>query len=201
MAPAALFSLLFFFIVSPANAAPTELNAVWYARNYEALPIKKVLVIGLSPDPKKRRQFETAFVKRIRDAGGKAEISLDVLPAGQNPSKDVVVAALNGKDFDAVFVCRVLDIELRPGYTPIKPENANFDAEYQELYKTSYTPGATKEARNFLLQLRIFSVKETRLIWSAESEMFNPASMEDLVASIGKAMRKDLLDKGFIRPQ
>lgn len=191
-------------------AENSQLKSVWYDRNFERAPLKKILVIGLSEQIEKQKAFENAFASVIRKGGGEAATGWEVLPPKMGVGKESVKAAIKGKGFDAVLVSRLLRVDLKTDYvsgtkterpsTPSNPYNGSFDNDYQDMYNTVYTPGYLLNSRVVIMQTKIFS-PEGELIWSAESETFDPHSVTDLVASLARAMGRDLSDKGLIAPR
>ncbi len=182
---------------SVALAAHSHLNVVWFDHQYDQLPLKKVLVIGVTEDPRQRERFETALTKAIRDRGGKAEASFKLLPGIQDINRESVKNAIKGTDFDSILACRLISIQLNTSYQPEPGENS-FDVEYQRMYGTVVAPGHLADSKTVALQIRIFST-DGKKIWSAESETFNSANLEDLIRSIAGEVRKDLSAKGFLK--
>ena len=100
--------------------ADTKLKHPWVDRDYvlNADPFKSILVIGVPDHPDKRRSLEDGLVKSLEKAGVKATASLDIMSADTEVNRDTVVAALAGKDVDAVFLtslARVDDVEIVKG--------------------------------------------------------------------------------------
>jgi hypothetical protein len=182
----------------PLSAGTSELNAVTYNRQFTQLPLKKILVIGLADKVERRSVFEESFVDLIRRRGLDAETGLSLFPADQQISRDLIKKTMQEKGFDSVMVSRLYRVEARTGLIPgNRPKD--FDHDYPEMANTVYAPGHLKKSQNFIIQTKIYA-SDGEFVWSAESETFDPSSIDDLVLSMAKAMGKDLSAKGIIAP-
>ena len=191
-------------------ATSSQLNNVWHRATFDRVPLKKILVIAFTDNVERRQKFESAFVRVIRQAGGKAEVSYLLMRADQEMGRASVKAAIEGKGFDCVMVSRLVDKDFAMSFSPPAQSDPNpaapgsassdFDEDYESTRNTVQTPGYFKKTMNIVIQTKIYE-SGGNLIWSAESETFDAQSIDNMVTSIAKAIRTDLLSKGFLQPR
>jgi len=85
-------------------------------------PMKKVLVIGMSPDMANRRTFEDTLVSNFKNVNVEAIPSYSVLPEGQ-VSEDVLRAKVKEGGFDGVIITRLVARDVKTDVAP--PSNVN----------------------------------------------------------------------------
>ena len=169
--------------------------------------VDNILIIGVSDQAVVRRLFEDTFVKELAALGVSAKPSYQLLTDAQIASKDTLEAAIRAQSMDSVLVARVIGVEEISTYTPptytYTYTPSNFNPHYRDYH--SYfnhairvsTPGYWDKFEVLKLESNLYDSASQRLIWSVQSESFDPRSAtqvidEQIMVSI-KSLRNTIL--------
>ena len=162
--------------------------AEWRDSNFSGT-VDNILIIGVSDQPVVRRLFEDTFVKELEALGVSAKSSYQVLTDEQISSKDALDAAIRAQSMDAVLVTRVIGVEEINTYTPptYTYTPSTFDRHYRDYH--SYfnhavqvaTPGYWDKYEVLKLESNLYNSASQQLIWSIQSESFDPRSATQLI--------------------
>lgn len=170
--------------------------------------VDNILIIGVSDQPVLRRLFEDTFVKELAALGVSAKSSYRVLTEEQISSKDSLEAALREQSMDSVLVTRVIGVEEINTYTPptytYRHTPLHFDRHYRDYY--SYfnhaaqvaTPGYWDKYDVLKLESNLYDSASQQLIWSVQSESFDPRSATQLIDDQITIAIKSLRNTGLI---
>ncbi len=168
--------------------------------------VDNVLIIGVSEQPVVRRLFEDTFVKELAALGISAKPSYQLLTDEQISSKDALDAALRAQSMDAVLVTRVIGVEQIDTYTPptYTYTPSTFDRHYRD-YHSYYshavqvaTPGYWDKYEVLKLESNLYDRASQQLIWSIQSESFDPRSAAQLIDDQITIAIKSLRSTGLI---
>jgi hypothetical protein len=162
--------------------------AEWRDSNFSGT-VDNILIIGVSDQPVVRRLFEDTFVKELEALGVSAKSSYQVLTDEQISSKDALDAAIRAQSMDAVLVMRVIGVEEINTYTPptYTYTPSAFGHHYRDYH--SYfnhavqvaTPGYWDKYEVLKLESNLYDSVSQQLIWSIQSESFDPRSATQLI--------------------
>ena len=146
--------------------------------------VDNILIIGVADEPVVRRQFEDTFVKELAALGVSAKSSYQVL------------------------VTRVIGVEEISTYTPPTYTRTHtplhFDRHYRDYH--SYfnhavqvaTPGYWDKYDVLKLESNLYDSASQQLIWSVQSESFDPRSATQLIDDQITIAIKSLRNTGLI---
>ena len=179
--------------------------AEWRDSNFSGT-VDNILIIGVSDQPVVRRLFEDTFVKELEALGVSAKSSYQVLTDEQISSKDALDTAIRAQSMDAVLVTRVIGVEEINTYTPptYTYTPSTFDRHYRDYH--SYfnhavqvaTPGYWDKYEVLKLESNLYNSASQQLIWSIQSESFDPRSATQLIDDQITAAITSLRNTGLI---
>ncbi len=179
--------------------------AEWHDPNFTG-KVDNVLIIAVSDQPVVRRQFEDTFVRELAALGIAAKPSYQLLSDEQIASKDALDAALSEQSIDTVLVTRVIGVEQIDTYTPPTYTYSPYtlDRHYRDYY--SYyshavqvaTPGYWDKYEVLKIESNLYDRASRQLIWSIQTENFDPRSARHMIDDQLKAAMKSLRDSGLI---
>ncbi|UCH40851.1 MAG: hypothetical protein JSU67_03930 [Gammaproteobacteria bacterium] len=196
--------VLAFAMTALLSACALKPLAEWHDSNFSET-IDSILIIGVSDQPAARRMFEDTFVKELEALGVSAKSSYRILTDEQILSKDALDAAISEQSMDAVLVTRVIGVEEIDTYTP--PTYTRSPSTYHRHYRDyhSYynhsvqvvTPGYWDKYQVLKIESNLYDSASQQLIWSIQSESFDPRSAtqvidEQIMVSI-KSLRNTIL--------
>ena len=199
--------LLAFAMTALLAACAARPLAEWRDSQFSGT-VDNILIIGVSDQPVLRRLFEDTFVKELAALDVSAKSSYQVLTDEQISSKDALDTAIRSQSMDAVLVTRVIGVEEIDTYTPptysYTYTPSTFDRHYRDYH--SYfnhavqvtTPGYWDKYKVLKLESNLYDSASQQLIWSIQSESFDPRSAAQLIDDQITLAIKSLRNTGLI---
>ena len=183
----------------------TSIPISWRNPGYEGVVFDDLLVIGVGRNEGSRRLFEDEFTKKLASEGARAKASWQLLPSSDPLSREEIAKAVQEGDFDAVLITRLLGVDKEQQYVKGSrysvPTNY-YGSAYYGYYATSYAvvhePGYFKTNTTYRLETNLYSVNDSGLVWSGQSDTVNPNSVADVIDSMTTAVAKTLRTEGLI---
>jgi nitrogen regulatory protein PII-like uncharacterized protein len=162
--------------------------------------IRKVVVIGIFPEPDTRKIFEGEFAARLKERGVDATASYKIVSDAELPDKEVVIERIRKLGADAVLVTRVVDMETVKTHVP---GQAYVVPIYYSDYGTYYTyvskPGYTVQEGHADTETNLYGLGDGKLIWSGRSKTKFSATRYELIQAFVNIMIDGLSDAKLIR--
>ncbi len=173
-----------------ACATSTQFNAQWV--NPQAgnrLPVKSVMVMGISRDTTARRIYEDTMVNQLAARGVKAHASYRVLPDDGPAAQPAIQKAVADAGADAVLVSRTVsvtnEVRVSPGYVMGPPYGfgwGGFYGYYHGMWTSAYAmPPSVYTVQNVVVDSRLFDAKEFTVLWSGSSTTNPTSSMQQTI--------------------
>jgi hypothetical protein len=164
----------------------------------------KILVIAMSgkTDLSTRQKMEDHLVGDLKDQGYNAVSSLTEYGPRvfKELSEEAVLDKIQNSGFDAVITIVLLDKQKEksyvPGqvyYSPYVGYYRHFWGYYRTMYDRIYTPGYYVTDTRYFWESNLFDVASKELIYSVQTESFEPASLDILAHEYGKMIVKDMV--------
>jgi hypothetical protein len=173
-----------------ACAASTQFNAQWV--NPEAgkrLPVKSLLVIGISRDTTARRVYEDTMVAQLAARGIKAQPSYRHLPDDGPAPQPAIEKAVRDVGADAVLVSRTVsvtdEVRVSPGMVMGPPGPfgwGGFYGNYHGMWSSAYAiPPSVYTVQNVVVDTRLFDAKDFMVLWSGSSTTTPTSTMQTTI--------------------
>ncbi|HFQ14008.1 MAG TPA: hypothetical protein ENK40_04345 [Gammaproteobacteria bacterium] len=197
-----------FLLLLVACAATTRLTSIWYDKQYAGPPMSSVMIIAVTENVRNRRIFEDALVKQFAQAGVKATASYALFPGVEKLDKDMIIQKSEQAGIDSIIVTTITAIENEELYYPPattyvspQPYYHNMWTYYPRIYETHTTPGYTVKYENVKLETHLYQANSGKLLWSAQSELFDPRSgdLNSISENLGWKFIKSLRGAGLIK--
>ena len=183
-----------------------ESTGVWV--NQEKIQGKqfhKVFIVVMTADILARTQLENDLAAVATSKGYEAVKSLDLLPMSldnpKKPTKEEVVAKVKESGCDAVFVASLLRKEEAIRYVPgtraysMQPYyswSGTYYGYYNNYYESVSKPAYYDHDKEFFMQSNLYDAASEELMWSVQSEVFNPADIQKFSKSYTASLIKQL---------
>ncbi len=182
-------------------ATSTQFNAQWL--NPEAgdrLPVRNVLVIGISRDTTARRIYEDAMVAQLAARGVKAQPAYKSLPDDGPASQPAMEKAVRNAGADAVLISRTVsvtnEVRVSPGMVMGPPMGfgwGGFYGYYHGMWSSAYAiPPSVYTVQNIVVDTRLFDAKDFMLLWSGSSTTNPTSSMQSTIAEFAATLVQEL---------
>lgn len=178
-------------ILFTACSSTKESTGVWYDKEkINGKAYDNFFVIVMTADIEARVRLENDIAATIVSRGHKAIKSYEVLPADlkdpKPPAVDAVIEKIKASDCNAVFVTSLLDktdaIRHTEGGTHYTMRTdyswaGTFFGYYSHYYSTVTTQGYYSNDKTYFMQSNLYDKATQELMFSVQSEIFNPSSL------------------------
>jgi hypothetical protein len=191
----------------------TEITGSW--KNPDVLmvgDVNTILVTALTARTMARQAMEDELSSALNKQGYKTIKSIDVMPptlsSGQTVDRSDLLSKINGTGADAILTVALIDektetryIPGNQGYAPITRFGyyGTFWGYYNTWYPTLYSPGYYEEDKVYFLETNLYDAKTEQLLWSAQSESYNPGSLPELADEFAGVVVSRLEDDGLLK--
>ena len=163
----------------------------WKDPNYDGPTFSKYLVISLASATGNRIIIEDNFVRELKAKGANAVASYKVLPPDGTVNRDVIKAAIEGKDYDAVIIGRLTAVDVHKA--AIIPQTAGAGVGLYDYTEYNwYQPG--RDYNTYKVESTVWQVSSEKLVWKSEYDVLDPRNIpketEKLAKEIVKQLRK-----------
>jgi hypothetical protein len=180
-----------------AGCATTTLQSTWSDPGFMGGPFRKVFVVGLSArDITARRVFEDVMVAKLVAAGVQAVPAWQYLKVEEQADEGSVAAAVEGSGADAVLMARLLGVDTRISVTPGGLPGPGFG--WYGGYAGWYAAPMITQYEIAIVETTVYDARTRRLVWSATSETFNPASVQKDAPGLADAIIAGLRKGGLL---
>jgi hypothetical protein len=173
------------------SCTSTQFNAQWLNPQASGrLPVRNVLVMGISRDTTARRVYEDAMVAQLTARGVKAQPSYRTLPDDGPAAQEAIEKAVRDAGADAVLISRTIsvtnEVRVSPGMMMGPPYGfgwGGFYGFYHGMWSSAYAiPPSVYTVQNVVVDTRLFDAKDFMVLWSGSSTTTPTSSMERTIA-------------------
>ena len=202
----AIVALLLF-----AGCSTSRITSSWKAENIQSKEYKKVLVLGLmnESDRSLREKMEEHLVGDLKDLGYNAVCSCDEFnpKAFENMSEKQALDKLNNSGIDAVLTIVLLNKSKEGYYVPGRIQNSpihtyrgRFWGYYSDVCGRIYSPGYYTSDTKYFWESNFYELSNgPGLLYSAQSQSFDPGSAQNLGHEYGQMIVKDMIAKNLLK--
>jgi hypothetical protein len=192
-----------FTIAILTSCSSSKLTSSWTATNASVLATSnKILVLGIIQDKdiRLRMQMEGWLVDGLKAKGYNAVSAYTLYGPKMfdNKSEEAVLAQLHNSNIDEVFTIALLDKSRQRQYQPGTIYPSPFWGYYSYMYGQVYSPGYTTVTTRFFWETNLYDVRTKALLYSAQSETYNPSSASNMARDNSTTILKNMIKKGLI---
>jgi hypothetical protein len=204
-----IFWFAFIMLLVVSGCSTSKITTSWKADNIQPKKYNKVLVLGLinEPDRTIREVMEEHLVGDLKDLGYDAICSCDEFnpKAFENLSEKQALDKLGNSGIDAVLTIVLLDkskeryyVPGRVQYSPYGIYYNRFWGYYRTMYDRVYTPGYYTENTKYFWESNFYELGSKQLLYSAQSQSFDPPSAQSLAHEYGQMIAKDMVKNNVL---
>jgi hypothetical protein len=192
-----------------AGCSSSNVTTSWAAKNVQQKQFKKILVLGLFNDKDRalREQIEQRLTAQLQGEHFEIMSSIDEYgpKSFEGLDEEKALKRLRTANVDGVITVTLLDKEKEknyvPGnvsYQPYAMRYNRFWGYYQTYYTRVYDPGYYTSSTKYVLETSLYDVKNNSLVYSAQSETFDPSSPSNLADEYTKVIINDMKKKNVL---
>jgi len=190
-----------------------ESTGVWVNKEkIQGKSYSNIFIIVMTANLEARALLENNLASLATEKGYKTVKSMDVMPPGLKdaamPSKEDIVKKVKESNCDAVFVASLLkkeeDVRYTPGTTaysvrPYYTWSGNYFGYYSHWYPTVYNDGYYTKEKNYFMQSNLYDVASEEIMWSVQSTVFDPSSLNKFSKAYTSQLIKQLKEEGLLK--
>lgn len=196
-----------------ACGTSVHMTGTWKDPGAEAGGYHNILVAGLSSNQTARGTVESKLAAQLQQHGIVAGKSIDLFPPNFDPKKEESVKTASAKieaaGYHAVLTVTLVNKESETRYVPGSVMYAPYPAYgwygrfwgyYGYMYNSVYSPGYYTTDKVYFLESNLYDLsKDGKLMWSGQSETYNPRSLESFATAYARAVTDALQKNGLLR--
>lgn len=200
------FALLFII----TGCSSSRITTSWKAENTIPQKYNKIMVLGLirEVDRSLHQNMENHLVGDLKDLGYTAVSSLTEFgpKAFDNMEEEAAVAKLKNSGIDAVVTIVMLDKQKEQKYVPGNITYSPYGYYYNRfwgyrstLYRRIYEPGYYVTETKYFWESNLYDMSTQKLVYSVQTESFDPVNSESMGHEYGLLIVKDLLKQNVLK--
>lgn len=207
-------AFLLFAIMLNACGTSTMITGSWRKPNATANGYHNIFIAAMSSNIPAKQAVEAGLQAQLQQKGLTVVKSVDVFPPNfstqTGQKKELVLSKIQSTNADGILTIALLKKEtenrfIRTGSGYWNPGIRygyynRFWNYYSNWYPSLYAPGYYDQEQVYYLETNLYDAKTEELIWAAQSETYDPSSIDSFlkgyVKSILEQMQKDGLISG-----
>lgn len=192
------------------SCSSSRITNSWTPAGKQPQKFSKVMVAALIGGPERdlRQKMEEHITGDLQTNGINAISAYAVYgpKAFNGDNEKALLEQLKNDGVEAVLTVVLLDKEKEryyvPGqiyYTPYMIYYNRFWGYYRTIYDRVYTPGYYAVDTKYFWETNLYDLSDMTILYSAQTQSFDPASAESLAHEYGKLISKDLLGKKVLQ--
>lgn len=194
--------VFFTFVFAVACGPAQKVTSSWVKPDRPAKTYSTVFVAALVQDTELKMSLENDLAAAATAKGYKVVKAADVFPPNftrQNlPDRETALSKIRSLNCDAIFTVAIVDKQSEsryvPGtttYAPFRAYGRGFWGYYSYAYPVMYQPGYYTTDKTYFLEGNAFDVASEEMIWSVQSEAYNPSSKKSLAKGYTAVLVKE----------
>lgn len=191
-----LLTKLFAFLILSTilYSCTTSYLTTWKNSNYTGGAFKKIAVVGLVKELSMRKTLEYDFSKMLQNKGINAIASLEFIAPDTRLTRDEIENQLAKYDVDGILIFELLGIDKEKQYVP-----TTYYYDYYYGWWTRQSGGYYTTSTNVKIQTSLYANSDDSLVWTGQSDTYNPANTSELINSLGPKIIASLEKEGLIK--
>ncbi|MBK7433189.1 MAG: hypothetical protein IPI66_04280 [Chitinophagaceae bacterium] len=197
-------TIIILFTLFLAGCSASRITTSWKADNAAAKKYNKILVLGLIRDADRSVQtnMENHFTDDLKSMGINAVSSMQIYgpKAFENMDEQAALSKLRNSGIDAVMTIVLLNKEKEKTYVPGRSYYTPYGYYYNRfwgysttLYRRIYEPGYYVTDVKYFWETNLYDMSNQELLYSVQTETFDPADSESMGHEYGQLILKDLM--------
>lgn len=187
-----------------ASCSGSRVTNVWKSPDASPVTYNKIMVVGLIKDSDHSLQdrLENHFVGDLTDLGYNAVSAYQLYgpKAFEGLKEQEAIDKIRNSGADAVITIVLLDksreryyVPGRINYSPYVIHSNNFWGYYSTMYGRIYETGYYQVDTKYFLESNLYDSRTNKLVYSIQTQSFDPVSTESLGHEYGKLIVKAMV--------
>lgn len=182
----------------------TEITGSWKNPRQTSYSYDNIIVTALSSNVRAKSTVETHLANQLSRMGITVSKGTEIFPPRfmeGEPDKDKILDEVRKNGAAAILTINLVDEETESRYVPSTIDYApfprysyygRFGGYFSYWQPRVYSPGYYAEDKIYYLETNLYDVNSEQLIWSAQSETYNPSSLERFSENFAEVIVRNL---------
>ena len=195
-----------------ACGTTTSITSSWRKPNATANGYRNIFIAAMSSNIPAKQAVESGLQAQLQQRGLTVTKSMDVFPPNFSTQigqkKELILSKIQSTNANGILTIALLKKEtenrfvrtgggywnpgLRYGYYN------RFWNYYSNWYPSLYAPGYYDQEQVYYLETNLYDAKTEELIWAAQSETYDPSSIDDFLKGYVKSILEQMQKDGLI---
>ncbi len=185
--------LLVVLALVTVSCKTARLIDTWAPKSYAGAPYKRLMIVGLSPNPTARAQYENDFADKLANYGVLAVASINVVPDLESIDHKTVESWLAEYTLDGVIVTRVTTRKPPRHYVPPHTSLGDWYGAWSAESQT------VLEKETFFLEADLFDAKTEELLYSAVLKTKIKGDRSKTIHAVIDRLAADMVERGYFQ--
>lgn len=194
-------------------APTTQITGSWNNPNIPDQAYDRVFVAALTSDVGAKQVMEDQLAEALERQGIRTGKASDVFSPNFTDNdaqdKEKLLSKIRDDKYDAILTISLIDKDSEtryvPGnyaYSPVARYRwyGDFWGYYTYWYPSIYEPGYYTQDRVYFIETNLYDAGSEKLVWSGQSESYNPTDLEMFSEDYAEVIVDELGDEALIRP-
>ena len=202
----AVFSALYFLSCTPSN----KISGSWKNPELDTSTVQNVFIAAITQNMEARQKVENHLAEELKAKGVQTTLSHSVFPPDLKPdssNRQMIIEKIKQTGADAILTISLLDQKSETRYVPgtsYAPVGrygyyGSFYGYYNYAYGATYSPGYYTTDKTYFLETNLYDIESQKLLWSAQSQSYNPSSIDKAASRYAELVADKLQDDKIVR--
>lgn len=176
----------------------------------EQAPYQKIFVSSMFANVEAKQMLEAQLREELMEDSIQVGLSHEMFPGsdqGFQESKDMVYQKIDKAGHEAILTVSVIAKESNTRfigadgtYQPVvsNPYYATYWGYYDYVGPIVYKPGYYTQTQTYFIETNLYDVDSEELVWSAQTETYSPADLDNLTENLADLIEDELEEEGLI---
>jgi hypothetical protein len=202
-----LFGLVLIAILLGACAGSSRITGSWKSPKFRG-GYNDVMIAALTHDVNAKSTIENDMASAIAARGALVSKSMDIFRPNftKDIQKEEMMRRIKNSACRAIVTVSLIHKETTSryvpgtyGYQPMYGYYGRFWGYYTFMYPTIYSPGYYTQDKVYYLETNVYDAKSEELVWSAQSESYNPQNLSGFSLGLADILADKLFQDGILR--
>lgn len=196
-------AICLFFLLTSCRSS-TEITGSWKNPRQTSYSYDNIIVTALSSNLRAKTTVENDLATELGKMGITVLKGTEIFPPRfmeEEPEKDKILDEVRKNGANAIITINIVDKETESRYVPSTIDYApfprysyygRFGGYFSYWQPRVYSPGYYAEDKIYYLETNLYDVNSEQLIWSAQSETYNPSSLERFSENFAEVIVRNL---------
>ncbi len=185
-------------------SSTSNITGSWKNPARDAYGYKNVVVTALTSNIQAKTTVENNIAGQLSNRGVQALKGMEVFPpefSDGEPQKEEMLREIRNREAEAILTIALIDEKTESRYVPGSYDYSPFPmfsyygrfwGYYSYLRPLTYAQGYYVEDKVYFIEANIYDATSEQLIWSAQSEIYNPTNLTAFSEEFAKVLVQKL---------